>query len=183
MEENSLAMVELRRLASTVEAVEVFRDRLTREPLVGAILGVSPHVVVLELSDPERGMGGVTAFRPADITRLRTGGRALELSTQRLREKPKRSPLDDIALLELSSAVTVFQRSAPLITLFLEELDPETALIGRMEAVDDDYVLLDAVAPLDRLERTRMVIRYDEITRVAADGSYEQGLARSYGLL
>jgi hypothetical protein len=157
--------------------VEVYRERIAREPLVGRVLQQSPSVFLMEKLDELYRYDGVVAARPADITRLRIGGRELEMGA-RVAPAKKKKPvvLPRAGLLEISSAITLLNKKFGYVVLFVESIDDDVCFIGEELAVDDDFVLIREYGTLRSMDRSELLVRIDEITRVDADGQYERQL-------
>jgi hypothetical protein len=157
--------------------VEVYRDRIAREALVGRLLQYSPTVLVMEKLDDLYRYDGVVAVRPADITRLRLGGTELKMGTNVASPRRRKGAvLPKVALLEISSAITLMNKKFGHVALFVEGIDDDVCFIGEEIAVDDDFVLIREYGTLRSMDRSELLVRLDEVTRVDADGQYERQL-------
>ena len=98
MGDRTLLETRLDELIAARTIVEIDRDGLASETLVGTVLQHSPHVVILEKLDDNYQADGLAAIRPRSITRVRTGGRE-----SRFRRRHRFWSVDRRALLGFST--------------------------------------------------------------------------------
>ncbi|APR81386.1 Hypothetical protein A7982_06733 [Minicystis rosea] len=161
--------------------VELYRDDLSpRAPLVGRILAQSKWVFVMEKVDPLYQTDGFVAARISDISRIKSGGRELDMAATvaRFRDEPLTIP--DVALLEISSALSFFNKTFGHASVYVERLDPGVCFIGQEVELDDDFVRLRQYGTMKSMDRSELLLRYADITRVDAGGSYESQLVGRY---
>lgn len=178
----SLLLNELRDFAQHDEVIEVYRERLVPDALVGRVLRVSEHVVLLERLDEQYEYDGLTALRPGDVTRVRSGNRELRAGSRLCSEKRTRLGFSEVGLLEISAAMTVLAKAYSCVTLHMERLAPEMCFPGEPLEVDDDFVVFQQWGTLRTLDKTRLVLLLEEVTRVDADGKYQRMLMRAHDL-
>ena len=163
----------------THELVELYRDRLTRDALVGRILQQSAYIIVAEKIDEVHGPDGLVAVRVRDVTRLKRGGRQLEGARTDYVIAPA---LESVALLELSSAMTMLHKRYGYASVYVEALDDSVCFIGEPRELDDNFVIMRQFGTFKALDRSEILIRMAEITRVAAGGKYESELMRRFAV-
>lgn len=176
----SILNSKLMQLAAQGSLVEVYRDRLAREATVGRVRQSSAHVVLMSRCDELYRYDGVAAVRATDITRIRHGGR--ELETGALIHGPclQPPPFPDVALLEISSAITIFQQRFGHVLLRAERLEPDMCFIGEVTDLDDEMLVLQEFGTFKTRDRRELMVALDEITYVGADGAYEARLMSLY---
>ncbi len=69
--------------------------------------------------------------------------------------------LPEVALLELSSAITILQRKFGYVSLHVEGTGPGMCFIGEYLDLDDDFVLLHQFGPLKRMDRSELLLRLE----------------------
>lgn len=174
--ESSILARQLNQMVANQSVVEVYRDRLAEEPLVGNVTQYSHHVFVVNKLDQLYRQDGITAARMSDITRIKSGGRELETGGMLKGSREMHFTLPDVGLLEISSAMTFFQREFGHVSLYVERLSSRVCFIGELTELDDDFVLLRQFGTLKSMDRSDLLIRLDEVTRVEAGGQYERQL-------
>ncbi|MGK4009207.1 hypothetical protein WMF31_41795 [Sorangium sp. So ce1036] len=178
----SLLMTQLQQFVETRSVVDLYRERLSKEGLMGVIIGVSEYVILLRRIDEQYECDGVTAVRPGDVTRVRAHDRELLMVGEMLVYDEVCPPLDDVCLVELSAAMTVLGRRYGAVTLYVEALDPALALSGEPDEIDDNFLVLRQWGTARTLDKYKTLLRLNEITRVDSGTKYLQCLARAYSL-
>ena len=179
MSDDTLLQTRLAALTRDGALVEIDRDNLDSETLVGRVLHQTPYVVVLEKVDDAYRFDGVAAVRPSDITRLRSGGRELAAGGA-AQPSAQTKPFQQSSLVELTAMMTELEQRYGYVTLHAERPGRRTSFVGQVLELDDDYILMKTYAPLSRMDRKELLIRSDEITRVEAGGAYEATLIKAY---
>jgi hypothetical protein len=172
----SLFMDQLQRFVEDKLVVDVYRERLCKDGLMGIIAGFSEHVILLSRVDDEYGFDGVTAIRPGDVTRVRVQDRELLTVKKMLSQNEADPAIDDVCLLELSTAATVLHRRYGVVTLYVEALDPGLAMCGEPEEIDDDFLVFRQWGTARTLDKYETLLRLSEITRVDGGTKYLRSL-------
>jgi hypothetical protein len=173
---SNLLLERLRALAAELACIEVFRSGKT--PLVGRLLACSDFVFVIEkVSGLEA--DGLVAARVQDITHMRAASHDLELMSElfAVRAPPA---IPDVALLELSSAITIFNRMFGAVTIHAENAEPDICFIGQEVSLDDDWVQVREFGARGKRDRADLLVSLSVITRVEAGGRYERALRAIY---
>ena len=123
--------------------VEVNRDGLDSETLVGTILQYSPHVVILEKLDENYDADGVVAVRPGSIMRIRAGGRELTGGASIATSGPSIEPFSEFNLLEITSAMSGFEQRFGHVSLHVERPGQQMCFIGQVMELDDDFIRMN----------------------------------------
>lgn len=179
-EDQSVIESSLDNLIAARVLVEIYRDRLASEPLVGRVIRRSPNIFIMEKRDELYRLDGFVAARPSDITRMKWGGRELEAGARIAERTNEMIDLPDVAFLEISSALTSFERRFGYVSLYVERISSNVAFIGEVIKLDDDFVHIRQFGTLKEMARSDLLMRLDEITRVEADGNYERKLRALY---
>jgi hypothetical protein len=152
--------------------VEVYRDRLNSSPFVGRLVRQSRHVFLMEkLGEIYRQDGWVVA-RTGDITRIKIGGRELDAAALLAPPAESERQFPDVALLELSSAMTIFQKEFGCVVVHVERISENICFVGEVRDLDDDFVVLRRYGTTKSMDKATLLLRLEEITSVEADGEY-----------
>lgn len=149
--------------------VEVFRDRFSDRRLEGRVLGVSEDVVLLAQVGDSLSFDGLTAFRTADISRIRLSER-----TPTLRGSISQVRLDEVGLLEMTTAATRLEQDFGIIAFHLEEFG--VVYVGRSVAVDDEFIHIKCTASVYDNGGYEVVVRHKDMTRIEAATEYLENL-------
>ena len=179
---NTILGRKLAGLVARPALAEVYRDKVAGEPLVGLISHYSQHVVLMTRVDEQYQYDGVAAVRPGDITRLKTGGRELAAGAFLVEQEelPALPTIPDVALLEISAATTIFQKLFGHVCLYTERVSRSVCFIGEAGDLDDDFVELKQFGTMKGLDRSEVLLRVDELTRVEAGGRYPRQLLAAH---
>jgi hypothetical protein len=170
---------ELERYVSAGTLLEIYRERFSAEPLVGRISQVSAHVFAMERLSDLYESEGICAGRVCDITRIRSATRELGVASQLAPSRP--APLlPEVALLEISSAITMLHKQFGHVSLYCETLDPHICFIGEYEELDDDFVKVRGFGTYQTMDRPELLVRLADVTRVEAGGRYERQLVAQF---
>lgn len=149
---------------------------------MGRIVGLSEHVLLLDRIDDQCEPDGLTAIRPSDITRVRAQDRELLAVEQLARARDDVLNLDEVALLELSAAITILHRRYGAVTVHVEALDSTLAFSGEPIELDDDFLALRQWGTMRTLDKYVLLLRLGEITRVDSDTQYLRCLSTAHAL-
>jgi hypothetical protein len=151
--------------------IEIYREHMTCDAIRGRILQWSNHVLILEQLDDKFRHDGITAIRPIDITRIHAYNRELRALTRLFTQEPK-IHFKEIALLDISAAMTIFYQKFSIVTAYTEVIDSGLAFVGEPGEMDDDFLVFRAWGTARTGDDYRILLRLPEITRVEADTLY-----------
>ena len=78
--------------------------------------------------------------------------------------------------MEITSAMSGFEDRFGHVSLHVERPGQQMCFIGQVIELDDDFIRMNQYGTLKRMDRSELLIRVDEITRVEAGGKYERKL-------
>ncbi len=163
----------LQELQKSGELVLIFRERTEgKSARLCRINAVSDFAVYATNFNDDGEYDGVMVFRTDDITRARWGDN--ELEAQRvLVERVKDIPFaPELNLDDIPKIVESVQKHFGYVSIATEELNDEVIYIGEVVSVDDDFLVLNEYGSKDTLERSMLILRTPEVTRIDADDKY-----------
>ena len=166
----------LENLKSSKELVDVFRDSY-EESLYGYIIDFNEEFLVLESID-DNNPDGIIIFNRESITRIRWGGNEIE-STEKLIDQSKR--LNDIKktdLTSIQSILTGIQNIFGYVNVHIEDIDSGVCFIGEIEELDDQSIVIFEYGTKKSLDRPRILLNVNDITKVEGGGKYEEGIKK-----
>lgn len=173
---NKLLLDRLSRLQRDECFVEIYRQSIESEPLVGTIASVSQdYCAIWKLSDSVA-YGGLTIVRVDDITRLTWGGNELEAEQQLMQAAGGFPPLPDLDMGDLTTMLQSLQSAYGHVSVYTEMLSDDTPIVGEVEHLQDNALLLHAFGSLKSRDRHRVLVYLTDVTRIGADGPREREL-------
>lgn len=167
----------LEKLKSAKDLVDVYTDRYD-ESLYGFIIDFNEDYMILESIDDDNNPDGVTIFNRQNITRIRWGGNEIQ-STQKLIDQSKR--LKDIKKVDLTSIQSIVKSVQSIfgyVNVFIEDIDSSVCFIGEIEDMDDENLVIHEYRTKISLDRKRILLNIDDITKVEGGGNYEEGIKK-----
>ncbi len=115
---------------------------------------------------------GIMIFRKDDVTRLRWGDNELEaqrILIERFKDIPVAPKLD---LGNITKIIESVQNNFGYVSISTEEINDEVIYIGEVVSVDEDFLVLNEYGFKDALDRSMLILRTPEVTRIDADDKY-----------
>lgn len=167
----------LDKLKSAKELVDVYTDRYD-ESLYAFIIDFNEDYMILESIDDDNNPDGVTILNRENITRIRWGGNEIE-STQKLIDQSKRlKNIKKIDLTSIQSIVKSVQSIFGYVNVFIEDIDSSVCFIGEVEDMDDVNLVIHEYGTKISLDRKRILLNIEDITKVEGGGNYEEGIKK-----
>ena len=167
----------LESLQTSKELVDIYTD-MYDDSYYGFIVQYNDDYLVLESIDDDNNPDGLIVFYRENITRIRWGGNEIT-TTQKLIDQSKR--LKEITTLDLSSIQTILngiQDVFGYVNISFEDIDSGVCFIGEIESMDDKSIVVHEYGTKISLDRKRILLRVEDITKVEGGGSYEERIKR-----
>ena len=157
--------------------VDLYRDHLSSESLTGVISGLSEEFVHLSLISDSGLSNGLAVCFVNDLTRVRWQGN--ERNSILLLSKAFGSVLvaPKLKLDSIGSVLRSVADAYGYVNVLTERMDSEVSFIGKVVQLDDEALLLDSFGTFSSRDRSSLLVRTNEITRVDADAPYERSVA------
>ena len=166
----------LDKLKSSKELIDIYTDRYD-ESLYGFIIDYNDDYLALE-SINDNNPDGISIFKRENITRIRWGGNEIE-STQKLIDQSKRiKNIIKIDLTSIQSILKSVQNIFGYVNVFIEDIDSSVCFIGELENMDDENLVIHEYGTKVSLDRKRILLSLNDITKVEGGGAYEEGIKK-----
>jgi len=168
-------------LQNCVEArhlIDVYRSFDLEETITGFVEQISDELACLVKIDEDGSFDGRVVFKIETISRIRRDNTQLQLITSLMKKKP----MPTLSKIDMSSFLTVMEnlnRDCGYVSLYQEGLDAEVCFIGQLQKTGE-FLQLHEYGSLDEMNRSFLILRYDDTTRVEAGGKYENNLVQTY---
>jgi hypothetical protein len=163
----------LHELQSSGELVNIYREHTEgNSARLCRINAVSSFAVYATNFNDDGEYDGIMVFRTDDITRIRWGDNELEAQrhlVERVKDIPAALELD---LDDIPKIVQSVQKHFGYVSIATEEINDEVIYIGEVVSVDEDFLVLNEYGAKDTLERSMLILRTPEVTRIDADDKY-----------
>ena len=171
-----LSTKSLSMLKESSEIVDIYRDHLSAENLVGIITDFNDNFIYMSLIDDSGKANGISVFYRNDVTRIRWGGNErnsykslMQAATSKLATPP----------LDISSIDLVIRSVSDIygyVNILTERMESSITFIGEVEDMDIESIILKTYGTFSSRDRSQLLIKIDEITRVDADAQYERSV-------
>lgn len=160
-------------LQSSGELANIYRERTEgKSGRLCRINSVSSFAVYATNFNDDGEYNGIMVFRTDDVTRVRWGDNELE-AQRRLIERVKEMPIaPELNLGNISEIVESVQKHFGYVSIATEELNDEVIYIGEVVSIDEDFLVLNEYGFKDALDRSMLILRTPEVTRIDADDKY-----------
>lgn len=166
----------LERLKREGALVELRRDALSDDPIIGFIAHLTDELIALSRVSPGGQADGVSVVFLGDVTRVRWDGADLEglAALARAKEFAMSIPMMDLA--SPQRAIESLAQSCGHVALMSERPDATWRFAGELDDIDEDCVVITEFAGFEGAHRASLLLRADEVTRIDAGAARENDL-------
>ena len=166
----------LQGLKDDAAVVDVHRDGMSEESALGQVTDFNDSFVYMSLFDENGLANGVAVFWRHDISRIRWGGNQREAVAALVRERGTRPSMPNLQLDSIESVLRSIRAAFGYVNVLIEHLATDVTFIGEIEEIDTESLLLLSYGTQASRDRSRLLLRLDDITRVDADSAYERSI-------
>lgn len=159
--------------------VDVFTD-MFNESMYGFIRKSNNDFLLLEYYNDNGLYNGIIVLRLSDITRIKWDNNDIN-STQKLISK--HSDEKKIAAIKIDSIQDILKSINMIfkyVCIHIQDIDDGMCIIGEIEEMDESTLIVKEFGTRATLDRGRIMISLDDITRIDAGGIYETGLLKTF---
>lgn len=166
----------LQSLRESQEIVDLYRDYLSSESLTGVVTDVSDDFLYLSLFDDSGAANGIAVCYRSDITRLRWGGNERASIATLVSASGAKPVAPKLKLETIESVLRSVRAAFGYVNVLTERMNSDITFIGEIEELDAESLLLQTYGTFSSRDRSRLLLRLDDITRVDADARYERSV-------
>lgn len=157
--------------------IRVYRAGLEDGWASGYVVGIGPSFFVLELIDNTVQYDGFNCFRYSDVTRVESPDphAAFIESALKLRGY-SHQPYPALDLASPREILLSAGKAFPVVTIHIEQSDPDVCFIGKVIEVSDEQLALRLITPDAAWETELEAYDLEDITRIDFGGQYEGAL-------
>lgn len=156
--------------------LDIYRDSISSEAIFGCIHMICEDFIGMTKYNDYGEYDGICIIRKDDISRLRWAGKERESLAKLVEKKNIHTKLPQINTDSLSNIIESIQKSYSMATIYTEEIDTDVCFIGEIIEMDEDYLVMHEYGTMRSLDRPKVLLEIEEVTRIEADGKYERNL-------
>jgi hypothetical protein len=159
--------------------LDINRAGFESDVIFGIIFQESETFLCLKKFDENGEYDGVVVIRKNDITYIGIGGNK-RVATEKL--VMNRRDIESEITVNLTSMISVIKSiSSKFGYLAIYEEDySEDFYLGEVLDIDDEFVFLNEYGTRKSLDRSKILLRLNSITRIEVDGRYEKSILQTF---
>lgn len=166
----------LERLKSEEALVEIWRDALSDDSIIGLVAHLGDELLAITRVTAGGLVDGVSVVFLGDVTRVRWDSPLLASIAALMRAKDVAASIPMMDLSSPERAVESLAQSCGHLALYIERPEGAARFSGELDDVDDECVVLGEFAAASGGMRASILLRADEITRIDAGGQADRDL-------
>jgi hypothetical protein len=175
----TLQQKHLERLQNEKIFVDVYTDHF-EESTYGFIIDFNEEFLLLEQFTSVGEANGIGIFKRKNITRLRWEGNDI-FTTEKFALKEKRIPnIFNLKIDTIHEALQSVYNKFGYVVLNIQNIDTGMTIIGEIEEMDIETIIIYEFGTYSTLDRKRLMMNIDEITKIEAGSNYENNLKEIY---
>ena len=164
-------------LKTSKELVDIYTDRYD-DSYYGFVVQYNDDYLVLESIDDDNNPDGLIVFHRENITRIRWGGNEIESTRKLINQSQRLKEITTIDLSSIQSILNSVQEIFGYVNISIEDIDSDVCFIGEIESMDDNSIVLHEYGTKISLDRKRILLKVEDITKVEGGGNYEERIKR-----
>ena len=162
--------------------VTVRRPVYDSEELFGVILQQSKDFLLLRKFNELGEYDGISAIRKDDVSEIGFEGNRRYVNAKLIEKYGNDNP--DVSPIDLSSIQTIIESFSTYgyVALFQEEYSNDFD-IGEVLENDEEFLILHGYGTTNALDRPKVLLRLDSISRIDVDGKYERSILEVFSNL
>lgn len=175
----SIRKQQLKELKEKNILVKISTDKYD-ESYIGFIQDFKNELLVLDTFNDDCIYDGLKIFKQINISRIRWEGNDL-LSVSKLIDKNKRKNKSvKLNLTSTKSLLSDIKSKFNHITIHIQDLNNDICFIGEVEVIDSETIIIHEFGTNKSLDRQKVMISLDDITKIDIDGVYENQLLKLF---
>jgi|GEM_PF-3492586 len=169
----------LDQLVASSSVIKLWRcDIDSEDPFTGVILDYDGSFFVFGfVNDDDGTTDGISVMRTGDVTSIESGGNMLSSIEKLMADEKAAFNKKEIDLSSIKNAIKSVQDNYGYVAIH-SEYSSEGYFIGTVDKIDDQYVLLNKYGSMSALDRGKVLLPLQDISRVDADARYEKSIVK-----
>jgi len=122
---------------------------------------------------------GIIVFRREDITRIRWNNNDINSAFKLVTRQEKINEfISEINIESIESIIKSIDKTFKHVNLQIQNINSDWAIIGQIQEIDAETIIIKEFGTKSTLDRGMLMLSTTDITRVDADGIYENNLLK-----
>jgi hypothetical protein len=164
-----------------LETKEIFVDIFTdhfNESLYGFVKVFNNNFLLLEHYNEDGFYNGIVIFRREDITRIRWDNNDINSTFKFVNRHKETNKYNEIALDSIVNIIKSVDKAFKHVNIRIQNIETDWSIIGQIQAIDDETIIIKEFGTMKSLDRGTLMFSISDITRIEADGIYENNLLK-----
>ena len=157
--------------------VDIYTDHFN-ESLYGFVKVFNNNFLLLEHYNEDGFYNGIVIFRREDITRIRWDNNDINSTFKLVNRHKKTIKYNDIAIDSIVNIIKSVDKVFKHVNLRIQNIETDWSIIGQIQDIDDETIIIKEFGTLKSLDRGTLMFSVSDITRIEADGIYENNLLK-----
>ena len=166
----------------TLQIKEIFIDIYTDyfdESFYGFIRDFNDDFLLLEHYNDDSLYNGIIVFRREDITRIKWNNNDINSAFSLIsRQRNIEEQLSGVNIESIESILKSVDKTFKHVNLQIQNINSGWCIIGQIQEIDAETIIIKEFGTKSALDRGMLMLSTPDITRVDADGIYENNLLK-----
>jgi hypothetical protein len=167
----------LKTLQNNEVLVDIYTDHFN-ESFFGFILNYNNDFLLLEHYNEDGLYNGIIVFRREDITRIRWDNNEINSVLSLIKRVENFEIFSRIKIDSLKNVLKSINEVYFHLSLRIQNINTDWSIIGQLEEMDSETIIIKEFGTMSTLDRAYLMFSTNEITRIDADGIYENNIIR-----
>jgi hypothetical protein len=159
--------------------LEINRACFESDVIFGIMFQESDNFLCLKRFDEHGEYDGISVIRKDDVSYIGLGGNQRTATEKLVTDQQNRNSEVSFDLTSLHSVIEGISLKFGYLAIYEEDYS-EDFYLGEVLEIDDEFLVLHEYGTRKSLDRSKILVRLDSITRIEADGKYEKSILRTF---
>lgn len=158
---------------------KIFADIYTdnyEESIYGFIFDFNEDFLILEQFTDIGEADGIAILKRENISRIKWAGNDIETTSHFALKEKRNENIDKLKIGDIQHILRSVQNIFGYVTLFIQDIDRGMCIIGEIEEMDEDTIIVKEYGTYASLDRKMLMLSIHEITKIECGGQYENNL-------
>ncbi|MFD2910242.1 hypothetical protein ACFSX9_16040 [Flavobacterium ardleyense] len=159
--------------------IDIYTDHY-EESFYGFIINYTDNLILIEKYNDDFIYDGISVFQRENITRIKWNGNDINSCLSLVDLSKRNEKIKNLKLENLKNTIEEISARYNYVTLYIEDIDKGMCIIGEIEEIDEETIVINQYGTKSTLDRTFIMISLNDVTKVEAGGVYEENLLNLY---
>ncbi len=159
--------------------IDIYTDHF-EESRYGFIVSFNENLLLLEQFSDIGEADGISIIKIENITRIKWEGNDINTTAKFAVKEKRLENLENLKIDTIQNALKSIQNRFGYVNLYIQNIDAGMSIIGEVEELDDEIIIIKEFGTYTALDRKKLMLSVEEITKIDAGGKYENNLKELY---